>query len=261
MCRYHSTEAVELHRSWGAFIDPEDVREAAAKARAGCVYFVHHETTTGRLNDLQSLVSAARADSDRLVLVDAVSSIAGETLEIDSLGLDAVIGSANKCIRGVPGAAFVLASERFVDAAKSQVGPHYTNFARHLELEDVGSTPFTPALQSYFGLQAALEELLEEGVANRVQHFSILASALMEGMSHLGFQTLLEPMAYGHTLLSYKLPEGMSFRQLHRTLRERGFVIYGAQGTLSESTFRLGLIGHFGIDAIRGFLSAIEEIL
>jgi 2-aminoethylphosphonate-pyruvate transaminase len=261
MGRYHGVDVAELRLEWEEAIDPSEVARAASDAGAECVYLIHHETTTGRLNDLQALASAAREGRNRLVLVDAVSSVAGETLEVEAWGLDAVIGSANKCIRGVPGASFVLASERFVEVASPQKSAHYSNFASHLEKEDAGETPFTPGVPACFALRAALLELQDEGIEARIQHYRDLSAALAGGMAGLGFRPLLEPSAYGHTLLSYLLPEGHTFRTLHAGLKERGFVIYGAQGRLAESAFRLGLVGHFGLDAIQGLLSAMEEVL
>jgi 2-aminoethylphosphonate-pyruvate transaminase len=261
MGRYHGTDVVEHCLQWGEKIDAAAVARAADECEAGSVYLVHHETTTGRLNDLAELTQAARAGGDRMVLVDAVSSIAGESLPIPEMGLDAVIGSANKCIRGVPGASFVLTSRRFAAAAAHQAGPHYTNLATHLDKEDEGETPFTPGVPAMFAFRQALWELEAEGVAKRIAHFVALSERLQEGMLELGFRPLLDRAEYGHTLLSYRLPEGWRFRELHADLKRRGFVIYGAQGGFKEGCFRLGLVGSFGLDAVEGFLDAMRETL
>lgn len=258
MARHHGTDARELTLAWGEAIDPARVDDELARVGARALYVVHHETATGRLNPLEQIARAARARGC-LVLVDAVSSIAGEPLDIAGWGLDAVIGSANKCIRGVPGMAFVVASPPFVDVAMQQRGAHYANFAAHLAAERSGETPFTPAVQACYAFHEALQETLEETVPARIAHYGALMRTLQDGLARAGVRFLLSREAYGRTLVSCELPAGHTFEALHRALKVRGYVIYAAQGALKERAFRLGIIGHFGEAEVRGFLGAFAE--
>ena len=77
------------------------------------VYLIHHETTTGVLNPLKQIGEISKKNH-KWLLVDAVSSIGGEELDLAAWGVDLVIGSANKCIRGVPGASFCDSLQPFV---------------------------------------------------------------------------------------------------------------------------------------------------
>ncbi len=83
------------------------------------VYLIQHETTTGILNPLREVAKIAK-DQHKWVLTDAVSSVGGEELDLPDWGVDLVIGSANKCLRGVPGAAFVVASNEFMEVIASR---------------------------------------------------------------------------------------------------------------------------------------------
>jgi len=260
MARYHGVDVDEVRLDWGDEITTARLDQAIAAAKAKTLYLVHHETATGRLNDLRALAAVGKSHGC-LVLADTVSSIAGETLDVAGWQLDAVIGSANKCIRGVPGAAFVIASREYLEGAERQRAAHYSNLATHAAAEARGETPFTPPVQVMYALHEAIRETLDEGVANRIQHYRALMQLVQERLPALGITPLLEVGAYASTLISCQLPAGRSYESLHRALKSRGYVIYAAQGELKERAFRLGLIGHFGRAEVSGFLDALAGVL
>lgn len=70
---------------------------------------VHCETTTGILNPIE-MVSKLSKDFGKTLIIDAMSSFGGMEINVPSLGIDYLISSANKCIQGVPGFGFVIAS-------------------------------------------------------------------------------------------------------------------------------------------------------
>lgn len=260
MGRYHGVEVVEWQLEWGQEVDPEQLATQIDETRPRSVYIVHHETSTGRLNDLATLAPVIKR-RDCLLLVDGISSLGGEPLDVGSWGIDALMGSANKCLRGIPGVSFLVASQAFLDVAGQQRAAHYGNLWSHLEAEEVGETPYTPALQAFFALREALSEVIEEGVDQRIRHYRELSQHMMTGLRDLGLELVLPPEAYGHTLLSYDLPDGFDFVRLHDSLKRKGYVIYDAQGSLKGKVFRLGLVGHFGMSEVDGFLAALTQVL
>lgn len=260
MARYHGVEVHEWKLGWGDAIDPSRLDRELAASGARVLYVVHHETATGRLNPLGEIAACGKTRGC-MVITDAVSSIAGETVEIAGWGLDAVIGSANKCIRGTPGAAFAVVSAAFLEGAMRQRAAHYSNLAEHVASESRGETPFTPAVQTLYAFHEALGETLDETVAARIVHYRDLMQLLQGGLARLGVKFLLPTEAYGSTLLSCALPAGFTFDRLHDALKPRGYVIYAAQGTLKDRAFRLGLVGCFGAPEVRGFLDALAEVV
>jgi 2-aminoethylphosphonate-pyruvate transaminase len=255
MARHHGADVREWKLGWGEAIDVAKLDAQLSVSGARTLYVVHHETATGRLNPLREIASCGKARGC-MVVTDAVSSIAGETVDIAGWGLDAVIGSANKCIRGTPGAAFAVVSAAFLEGAMRQRAAHYSNLAEHFVCESRGETPFTPAVQTLYAFHEALAETLDETVAARIVHYRELMRLLQDGLAQRGVKFLLPREAYGSTLLSCELPAGFTFDRLHAALKPRGFVIYAAQGALKERAFRLGLVGHFGAPEVRGFLDA-----
>jgi 2-aminoethylphosphonate-pyruvate transaminase len=224
------------------------------------VYVVHHETATGRLNPLREVAALARKHG-AMILADTISSIVGEPIDIAGWELDAVIGSANKCIRGVPGAAFVIASPAFRKAAAAQKGQHYSNLELHAAQQENGEFPFTPPVHAMFALREAIAETIDEGVVARQAHYKSLMARTLDGLHAAGVATLLDRPAYGHTLVASHLPKGWSYESLHGPLKKKGYCIYAAQGSLKPTAFRIGLIGHFGVDAVDGLFREMRALL
>ena len=225
------------------------------------VYLIHHETTTGVLNPLQEAAEIAKRHH-KWVLVDTVSSVAGEALDLPGWGVDLIIGSANKCIRGVPGVSFVILSNDFLEViSKRRQVTFSTDLVSTLNKEEEGETPFTPPVQTMYAFREALMELIEEGVETRISHYQSIAKLLRDGLSSQELSFLVPREHLSNTMTSVMLPESLSYSDLHDPLKEMGYVIYKSQGYLSETTFRLGTVGLISLDDIRHFLSALGQVL
>ena len=246
---------------WTSPLVPDQVEGLIRETSYNAVYLIHHETTTGVLNPLQQVAAIAK-EHGKWVLVDAVSSIAGEELDPSGWGVDLIIGSANKCIRGIPGVSFVVISSDLLETiSKRRQVAFSTDLVNTLSKEEQGETPFTPPVQTLYGLREALRELVEEGVENRISHYLGIASALREGLSSQDLTFLVPREHLSNTMTSVMLPQGFSYPALHDSLKEMGYVIYKSQGYLSETTFRLGTVGLISLDDIRGFLNALARVL
>ncbi len=246
---------------WTSPIALDRAEELIRNTPHDVVYLIHHETTTGVLNPLQQVAKIAK-DQHKWVLTDAVSSVGGEELDLPGWGVDLVIGSANKCLRGVPGVGFVVASNEFLEViAKRRPVAFSTDLVGTLSKEEDGETPFTPPVQTMYALREAARELLEEGVGNRIVHYQSIANSLRDGLSAMELSFLVPREQMSNTMTSVMLPDGFSYGELHQPLKDQGYVIYKSQGDLSETTFRLGTIGVITQDDISGFLSGLRQVL
>ena len=225
------------------------------------VYLVHHETTTGVLNPLRQIAQISKRHK-KWVLVDTVSSVGGEELDLAGWGVDLIMGSANKCIRGVPGVAFVVLSNELRRAlSKRRRVAFSTDLVSALDKEDASETPFTPPVQAMYALREALLELAEEGVENRIAGYREVADVLRDGLSSLGLEYLVPRHQLSNTMTTVMLPEGFTYTELHDQLKELGYVIYKSQGHLSDRTFRIGTVGVITPSDMTGFLRALEHVL
>lgn len=260
IAKTYGVRVVELKLDWGTLPDLTEVEEELKMPEIGGVYLIHHETTTGLLNPLKEISLLAKK-YNKLVLSDTISSIAGEHLDFEC-GLDAVLGTANKCFRGVPGVSFAVVSEDFVTTAeKRDRRTYYSDLITHLERERKGETPFTPPVHSLFAFREALREILEEGVENRIAHYKNISKLLRAGLKDLGLKLYLPEEQYSNTMTSVYLPPGFSYEELHDLLKERGFVIYNSQGFLRGKVFMLGVVGLINEQDIGNFLEALDEVI
>ncbi|MCB7558346.1 aminotransferase class V-fold PLP-dependent enzyme, partial [Tyzzerella nexilis] len=83
------------------------------------VAIVHSETTSGILNDIESVAKVVK-ERNKVFIVDAMSSFGGVDIEEGKLGIDLIISSANKCIQGVPGFSFVIANKNLLLASRGK---------------------------------------------------------------------------------------------------------------------------------------------
>jgi 2-aminoethylphosphonate-pyruvate transaminase len=215
--------------------------DAAGGGRFTHLAVVHHETTTGRLTDLDSLAVICRERGVQL-LVDGVSSFGAEVIDFGEPALAAVAATANKCLHGVPGASFVIARRSALAAAATRT--FYLDLARLGRLQDQRGTPFTPSVQVYYALVEALREYAEEGgrVA-RYRQYAAFAEQVRVGLAALGMPMVIPAEESSVVLRAYSLPAGIDYATLHDALKAQGFVIYAGQGDLSKSLFRISTMG------------------
>ncbi|KVG09770.1 2-aminoethylphosphonate aminotransferase [Burkholderia vietnamiensis] len=221
-----------------------DVAAIAARLDAGGyshVAVIHHETTTGRLNDLGAIADVCRARGVRM-LVDGVSSFGAEAIDFGGGVIDAVAATANKCLHGVPGAAFVIVRRSALTKAASRT--YYLDLGRLAKLQDQRNTPFTPSVHAYYALVEALREFDEAG-GWRARHarYEALADQVQAGLAARGMPLVLPEGESSVVLRAYRLPQGVAYEALHDGLKARGFVIYAGQGGLSKELFRISTMG------------------
>src|ERR1700754_750274 len=220
---------------------------------------IHHETTTGRLNDLRALAAVCRERGVRL-LVDGGSSFGAEAIDFADSTIAAVAATANKCLHGVPGAAFVIVRRDALEVAASRT--YYLDLGRLARLQDQRNTPFTPSVHAYYALVEALRELADEG-GWRARHarYAMLAEQARAGLAARGIGSALPPQESSVVLRAYRLPAGVTYARLHDALKARGFVIYAGQGGLSAELFRISTMGNIHAADIDRLLQGFTELM
>lgn len=226
------------------------------------VAVVHHETTTGRLNDLEMIGRACRAWGVQLLL-DGVSSFGAEYIAGRDWNLAAVAATANKCLHGAPGLSFVLARRDLwrrpaPDAGSVYLDLHACHAAQHAD----GYSPFTQAVQVAFALDAALDEHAEQGgwTARRACYRE-RAARIAATLETRDVRTLLSASEFGSVLWSYRLPGGQDYAGLHDALKRRGFVIYAGQGRLAPGIFRIAHMGDIREDDLQRLCGALRAAI
>jgi 2-aminoethylphosphonate-pyruvate transaminase len=263
ICAQYNISHERLIGDWMQPLDFAAISAKLAPPLTGTAFthvaVVHHETTTGRLNDLRRLAGLCREHGAGL-LIDAVSSFGAEEIDFHDPALCAVAATANKCLHGVPGAAFVIVRRQ--DLARAVSRTFYLDLERLARLQDERNTPFTPAVHVYYALVEALREYEEQGGRPaRYRHYAALAEQVRGGLAGLGVNAAIPAAESSVVLRAYQLPLGIAYAPLHDALKADGFVIYAGQGNLSKSLFRISTMGNLTASDIDRLLQSFARIL
>ncbi len=226
------------------------------------VAVVHCETTTGMLNPVKEVGEAVKKRG-KVFIIDAMSSFGGIPMDMDELGCDFLISSANKCIQGVPGFGFVVARrselEKCEGNARSLSLDLYHQW-HEMEYKN-GKWRFTSPTHVVRAFAQALAELSEEGgVAARHARYQANHKALVAGMNALGFSCLLPEACQSPIITSFMNPDhpDYDFKRFYGELKGRGWVIYPGKVT-SADTFRIGNIGDVDPAGVAQLIQAVGE--
>jgi 2-aminoethylphosphonate-pyruvate transaminase len=245
-------------------LDPDKIAAALARDPSIThVAVVHCETSTGLFNPICETGEIVHR-SGRTYFVDAMSSLGAVPLNLEECKIDYLVSSANKCIEGTPGFAFVLARRTaLLDAEGRARSLSLDLFAQWKMLEASGQFRFTPPTHSILAFHRALRELREEGgVDARAARYQTNYRTLVRGMREMGFKEYLRPEDQGWIITSFRYPlhPRFDFAKFYASLNGKGYVIY--PGSVSEAQcFRIGSIGRIFPDSIHALLGAIRETL
>lgn len=248
-----------LNYDWGQPPSMKDVENALKQhPDIEVVALVHHETTTGLLNPLFAVGDLARK-YEKKFFVDCISSLAGDEVDFKACSIDFAIGTANKCIQGLPGVAFVFFRKK--DLCRLNYIPDrslYFNLLKYHGAQEAGDTLFTPAIQIHYALDEALDELLEETVQGRIRRYKEAADLFRKGFSEMGLEFLIPEGHRSNCLTALRLPESIDYTDLHARLKSQGFVIYAGQGNLQNKIFRIANMGDLKKQDIETCLQALN---
>lgn len=264
IARTYGAEVVPLNYEWGQAASPSDIRNALAQdAEIKAALVTHNETSTGVTNPLADIATVVR-EANRLLIVDAVSSLGAIPVETDAWGLDIVVTGSQKGWMLPPGLAFVSVNERGWEANQQAKMPRfYLDLARHRDLLSKGQTPWTPNMSIFFGLDAALDLMAKEGLPAIFARHARLGQITRDGVRSLGLELLCEDMRFAsNTVTAIKCPEGIEVSKLRNLLEdEYNVILAGGQGKLAGKIFRIGHLGLVNEADIRSALSALESAL
>ncbi|MSQ12132.1 MAG: alanine--glyoxylate aminotransferase family protein [Dehalococcoidia bacterium] len=256
----YGAEVVRQAYPWGAAADPDKVRKALdADPAIKAVAVTHNETSTGVTNDLEAIARVVR-ERERLLLLDAVSSLGCLPLPVDAWGCDVVVGASQKGFMVPPGLAFVSVSPHAWEASqKARMPRFYFDLARHKKNFEKGETPWTPAVSVFFALDLALDKMLSEGMENIFKRHARLGELTRRQVKTMGLSLVCQDeRRASNAVTAVHLPPGVEDRALRTLLRtEEGVVIAGGQGPLAGKIFR---IGHMGFVSEQNILQATQAL-
>jgi len=259
----YGAEVVHLDFEWGRAIDPDAVAEAlTVNGDIKALLVTHNETSTGMTNDLAAISRVAKT-FDRLLLVDAISSLGCINLPVDDWHCDVVVTASQKGWMVPPGLAMVSISEKGWQAhAQAKMPRYYWDFSKAKDYFQKGQTPWTPAVSVCYALNTTLDLMLAEGLDSIFARHAQVGQLTRNGVKALGFSLFPDEKYASNTVTAVSASDKIDIPRLIRVLRdEHEVVLAGGQQRLAGKIFRIGHLGSVHDRDIESVLEAISKAL
>jgi aspartate aminotransferase-like enzyme len=258
-------DVIPLRFEWGTAADPDAIRQTLkAEPKIKAVLVTHNETSTGVTNDLKAISTVVK-EFDKLLLVDAISSLGSINLPVDDWHCDVVVTGSQKGWMVPPGLTMVSLSEEGWQAQQKAKMPRFywdfTQAKNYLE-RPTAQTPWTPAISVVFGLSVSLDMMLKEGLTNVFTRHARVGKATRDGAKSLGLSLFAEESHASNTVTAVAASDGLDTKKMLKILREEyQVVLAGGQQKLDGKIFRIGHLGWVTEDDIKPVISAIKVVL
>ena len=246
---------------WGRAADPQRLRDELRRDGADVVGIVHAETSTGVRNPVRELAAIAR-EHGALTIVDMVTSLGGQEVDLAGWGVDVAYSCTQKCI----GAPSGLAPIAVAGPARARLVKCRSFYFDLQLLEDYWvSRKYHHTMSSslIYALREALLMVEEEGVDARVARHERHHRALAEGLEAMGLSLLPRAGERLWTLNAVRVPAAVDEAAVRRTLLASFNLEVGAGlGPLAGKIWRVGLMGASSTpQTLLQFLAALESAL
>jgi aspartate aminotransferase-like enzyme len=261
MSKTFGLQVEEITAEWGKPLAPEAFREKLAADRdkqIKAVIVTHSETSTGVINDLETINKSVKNHGECLIIVDAVTSLGATNVPIDEWGLDVVGSGSQKGYMIPPGLGFVAVSPKAWKAYETAKIPRfYLDLKKYKKATDDNSSPFTPPVNLMYGLQASLQMMKAEGLASIFARHHRLTQATRGAVQALGLPLFASDEAASPAITAVA-PIGVESEKIRSVMKKRyDIALAGGQDHLKGKIFR---IGHLGFVSDRDILAAIAAL-
>jgi aspartate aminotransferase-like enzyme len=242
-------------------VTAEEIEEALKKNRdVKFVGIVHNETSTAVRNPVEEIAKIAK-EREKIILVDAVSSLGGDNLETDKLGIDFVISATQKCLACPPGLSMVSIGEEMWSLMEPR--STYFDLKRVRKFYDEKKEPpFTPAIPIFYALQEGLKMLQEETLEKRIRRHYECSSLLRKGLLDIDLDLVIKEENFAsRTVTAVNVPEGMKASEIRKKMLAEGIAIAGGFGVMQDKVLRIGTMGVVTRENVNMTLEALERIL
>ncbi len=251
---------------WGQALDPENFREkleADTDKQIKAVIITHSETSTGVLNDLETINRHVKAHGEALIMVDAVTSLGAVNIPMDAWGIDVIASGSQKAYMIPPGLGFVAVGPKAWEAYKTAKLPrYYLDLGKYSKDAAKNTTPFTPPVNMFFGLQVTLQMMKAEGLENVFARHKRLMMTTRAAVQALGLPLFAADGCASPAITSVMPPAQVDAQKLRTLMRKRfDIALADGQDHLKGKIFRIGHLGFVCDRDILAAISALEVVL
>ncbi len=264
IAKTYGADVVSYALEWGEAADPAVIAKMLDEDKAiKAVLVTHNETSTGVTNPLEAIAREVRA-RDRLIIVDAVSSMSSIPCPVERWDLDVVVSGSQKGWMVPPGLAFLYMSERAWKAnAEAKIPRFYFDAAKTRDSLQKLQNPWTPAMSIYYAMDKAFELIRAEGLEGVFTRHEAIANYTRQRVKGLGLSLVpVDESRASNTVTAVWWPEGVDGKSISKRAREEfGIVLGGGQGKLEGKIFRVGHLGWVQQHEVAEALDVVEKLL
>ena len=261
-------KVIKVEQAWGRAIDNEDFIRTIKSERPKIVAVVSGETSTGVYQPMDGIGDACR-DAGSLLFVDCVTSLAGMPVELDAWGVDLAFSGTQKCLGVPPGLAPVTVSDRAIEVFGERKNPTPSFYfdlnaiLAYVDAEGGRSYHHTAPINMVFALEAALKEIMEEGLEARYARHADAAAYLCDSLAPFGFSPIVPEGERLNPLTTLNLPEGFDEAGIRgKLLKEHRIEVGAGLGPLSGKIWRIGLMAsNASRDSIDRLVEALKSVI
>lgn len=263
ICEIYGISTLKTGYKWGDYPKLDGIEKLLSQEPGiEAVSMVFMETSTGMVNPVRE-VGALCKKYDKMFVVDAVSGLAGDPLSVEESNIDFCFSNTNKGLSGLPVIAFVCAKKNSVERVRD-IPPRnfYLNLLENYDYaEKENQTPTTPQIPLFFMLRQALDELLEEGIDNRIARYRANSQLMRKHFDELGFKFQLPREYMSHVMTNVLIPKNYSYEEFHTPLKEKGYIIYPGKGPLDGKILHIANVGTHTTKEVGEFCEEVAEIV
>jgi aspartate aminotransferase-like enzyme len=261
ICEKHFVNSIRLEVPFGSSINPQNIeKQLEQNKNIKAVFTTYDETSSGAKTDIEAIGKIVKKYPNTVLVVDAVSALLTEKLNMDEWGIDVVISSSQKALALPPGLGFMAISEKALKfAEQADLRTFYFDIFDYIANWKRNQTPFTPAVGLLYQLEKRLEKIKQEGLENIQQRYADLTAYLREGLKEVGFIPVAKNPVNCVTGI-YTAPYDAS--QIVKIMREKyNIEIAPSGGDMKTKLIRVGNFGAIGKEEIDLFLKCLKLTL
>ncbi len=262
ICESYGIEVLPIDVQWGHPVDPELIKQSLIKNRGvKAVFTTLCETSTGVLNDIESIGKIVSTYDETILVVDAISGLGADDLKTDDWKIDVVVSGSQKGLMIPPGLAFLSVSPKaWEHVNKSRCPRFYFDLKLTKKAYDNNDTPWTPAISLVIALGESLKIIRKESLSNIFLRHRRLAEATRKAIGALGLELFTKSPS--NAVTSVYMPQGIDGKNLIKLMRDKyGVTIAGGQGELKGKMFRIAHLGYMNEFDVIVAIAAIEMVL
>jgi len=256
---------IKIQSKWGTPLNPEEFKKVLDEDKQKeikAVILTHSETSTGVINDLETISSYIRAHNTALSIVDCVTSLGACNVPVDDWKLDVVASGSQKGYMIPPGLSFIAMSQKAWEATeKSTLPKFYLNLKSYKKSLLSNSNPYTPAVNLVFALDESLKMMKEESLNKIFQRHNKHKLAMSNAARTLGLKLFAEENHLSPSITAIKTEE-MDAEKFRKIIKNNfDILLAGGQDHLKGKIFRVGHLGYVNDRDIITVISAISKTL